>query len=163
MSLIVSDGAGTSSHHAEYDAAPVDSTSCSVPVWINVESVALQPASMQPPPIPIQSDESSARRRATTVDSFEGPFLGDLWVKAANLPPVRPALTRISHLQYFRPYVHAHASASGVSVAGERAAYMSRPSAEYQRAYSTARDSRITVTLIWPGYSSSFSISRAIS
>ena len=31
------------------------------------------------------------------------------------------------------------------------------------RAYSTARDSRITVTLIWPGYSSSFSISRAIS
>jgi hypothetical protein len=32
-----------------------------------------------------------------------------------------------------------------------------------QRAYSTARDSRITVTLICPGYSSSFSISRAIS
>ena len=31
------------------------------------------------------------------------------------------------------------------------------------RAYSVARDSRITVTLIWPGYSSSFSISRAIS
>jgi acetyl esterase/lipase len=30
-------------------------------------------------------------------------------------------------------------------------------------AYSTARDSRMTVTLIWPGYSSSFSISRAIS
>jgi hypothetical protein len=35
--------------------------------------------------------------------------------------------------------------------------------AECQRAYSTARDSRITVTLICPGYSSSFSISRAIS
>ena len=34
---------------------------------------------------------------------------------------------------------------------------------EAYRAYSTARDSRITVTLIWPGYSSSFSISRAIS
>ena len=32
-----------------------------------------------------------------------------------------------------------------------------------QRAYSTALDSRITVTLIWPGYSSSFSMSRAIS
>jgi hypothetical protein len=31
------------------------------------------------------------------------------------------------------------------------------------RAYSTARDSRMTVTLICPGYSSSFSISRAIS
>ena len=28
MLLIVSDGAGTSSHHAEYDAAPVESTSC---------------------------------------------------------------------------------------------------------------------------------------
>ncbi len=35
--------------------------------------------------------------------------------------------------------------------------------ADPQRAYSTARDSRITVTLIWPGYSSSFSMSRAIS
>src|SRR3954469_17677563 len=32
-----------------------------------------------------------------------------------------------------------------------------------QRAYSVARDSRMTVTLIWPGYSSSFSISRAMS
>jgi hypothetical protein len=30
-------------------------------------------------------------------------------------------------------------------------------------AYSTARDSRMTVTLIWPGYSSCCSISRAIS
>src|SRR6186997_1352530 len=30
-------------------------------------------------------------------------------------------------------------------------------------ANSTLRDSRITVTLIWPGYSRSFSISRAIS
>ena len=34
---------------------------------------------------------------------------------------------------------------------------------EEVRAYWTARDSRITVTLICPGYSSSFSISRAIS
>jgi hypothetical protein len=59
MLLMVIDGAGTSSHRAEYDAGPVASTSCSVPVWINVRSVAVQPASMHPPPIPIQSDEAS--------------------------------------------------------------------------------------------------------
>ena len=60
MFVIVIDGAGTSSHHAEYEALPVLSTSCSVPVWISVESPTVHPASMQPPPIPIQSDEDSA-------------------------------------------------------------------------------------------------------
>jgi hypothetical protein len=39
---------------------PFALTSCSVPVWISVESVAVQLASTQPPPIPIQSDEYSA-------------------------------------------------------------------------------------------------------
>src|ERR1700694_5739023 len=57
---IVSDGAGISSYHAEYDGVPFDETSCSVPVWISVESPTVQPASTQPPPIPIQSDEDSA-------------------------------------------------------------------------------------------------------
>jgi len=37
-----------------------------VPVWISVESVAVQPASMQPPPIPIQSEEASACRVCVT-------------------------------------------------------------------------------------------------
>ena len=60
MLLIEMDGAGTSSHHAEYDGAPVASTSCSVPVWMSVESVTVQPASTHPPPIPIQSDDASA-------------------------------------------------------------------------------------------------------
>src|SRR5689334_7395533 len=59
MPLIVTDGAGTSSHHAEYEAVPED-TSCSVPVWISVESVVVQPASMHPPPIPIQSEDDSS-------------------------------------------------------------------------------------------------------
>ena len=58
--LTLSDGAGTSSYHAEYDAFPVESTSCSVPVWISVLSPAVQPESMQPPPIPIQFDDASA-------------------------------------------------------------------------------------------------------
>jgi hypothetical protein len=35
-------------------------TSCSVPVWISVLSPIVQPASMQPPPMPIQSDENSS-------------------------------------------------------------------------------------------------------
>src|ERR1700677_520544 len=60
MELMVSDGAGTSSYQAEYEGAPVADTSCSVPVWISVESVTVQPESTQPPPIPIQSDEASA-------------------------------------------------------------------------------------------------------
>jgi len=59
----VTDGAGTSSHHAEYDGAPVALTSCSVPVWIRVLSVTVQPASRQPPPIPVQADEYSASFR----------------------------------------------------------------------------------------------------
>src|SRR3977135_4208665 len=58
MFEIVIDGPGTSSHHAEYDA-PGLLASCSVPVWISVESVALHPASTHPPPIPIQSEEAS--------------------------------------------------------------------------------------------------------
>ena len=53
------DGAGTSSHHAEYDAWPPE-TSCSVPVWISVSSPTVQPESTQPPPMPIQSDEFSS-------------------------------------------------------------------------------------------------------
>jgi hypothetical protein len=77
MLLIVSEGAGTSSHHAEYEAAPVESTSCSVPVWISVESVAVQPASMQPPPIPIQSEESSACPAvcAVAVGTVQSPVI----------------------------------------------------------------------------------------
>src|SRR5437588_12275395 len=59
MPLIVTDGAGITSHQAEYAAVP-EETSCSVPVWISVESVAVQPASMHPPPIPIQSDDDSS-------------------------------------------------------------------------------------------------------
>jgi len=55
--LIESDGAGISSYQAEYDAFPLVSTSCSVPVWISVLSPTVQFASMQPPPMPIQSDE----------------------------------------------------------------------------------------------------------
>src|SRR5579884_3191331 len=58
--LIVSEGAGMISHQAEYEACPVALTSCSVPVWIRVLSVTVQPASTQPPPIPIQSDDASA-------------------------------------------------------------------------------------------------------
>src|SRR5579862_9568129 len=57
---IVIDVTGTSSHHAEYDVEPSAATSCSVPVWMSVLSVTVQAASTQPPPIPIQSDESSA-------------------------------------------------------------------------------------------------------
>src|SRR5262245_43394618 len=60
MFVIVIEGAGTSSHQAEYDARPAASTSCSVPVWISVPSPIVQPASTQPPPMPIQSDENSA-------------------------------------------------------------------------------------------------------
>src|SRR5579884_4416361 len=59
MPEIVSEGAGTSSYHAEYDGDPEPSTSCSVPVWISVLSPTVQPASRQPPPIPIQSDDDS--------------------------------------------------------------------------------------------------------
>src|SRR5438874_1417684 len=40
--------------------APLAATSCSVPVWIRVLSPTVQLASMQPPPIPIQSDDDSA-------------------------------------------------------------------------------------------------------
>src|SRR5258707_364921 len=60
MFVISMDGAGMISHHAEYDAAPDASTSCSVPVWMSVLSPRVQAASMQPPPMPIQSDELSA-------------------------------------------------------------------------------------------------------
>lgn len=35
-------------------------TSCSVPVWISVLSVTVQPASTHPPPMPIQSEEAAA-------------------------------------------------------------------------------------------------------
>ena len=60
MFAMVIDGPGMSSHHAEYEALPAASTSCSVPVWINVVSPIVQPASTQPPPIPIQSDENAS-------------------------------------------------------------------------------------------------------
>ena len=53
-------GAGTSSHHAEYEALPVFPTSCSVPSWISVGSAAEQAASRQPPPIPIHVEDCSA-------------------------------------------------------------------------------------------------------
>src|SRR3954451_23080354 len=59
MLVIAIDGPGMSSHHATYDALP-ELTSCSVPVWMSVLSPTVQPASMQPPPIPIQSDEDSS-------------------------------------------------------------------------------------------------------
>src|SRR3954469_20549280 len=59
MLVIAIDGPGMSSHHAPYDALP-ELTSCSVPVWMRVLSPTVQPASMQPPPIPIQSDEDSS-------------------------------------------------------------------------------------------------------
>ncbi len=69
------DGAGTSSHHAEYEALPVLSTSCSVPVWMSVLSVAVHPASTHPPPMPIQSDESSSWPAvwAVTVGTVQSP------------------------------------------------------------------------------------------
>src|ERR1051325_2973193 len=53
-------GAGISSYQAEYDACPDSATSCSVPVWIRVESVIVHPASTHPPPMPIHVDEYSA-------------------------------------------------------------------------------------------------------
>ena len=93
MLLIVSDGAGTSSHHAEYEAAPVESTSCSVPVWISVESVAVQPASMQPPPIPIQSEESSAWPAVCCGRGRNGPVTGDRVEQLASLLECSLAVT----------------------------------------------------------------------
>src|SRR5437764_5585280 len=67
MPEIVSDGTGTSSHQAEYEAVPFAATSCSVPVWIRVLSPTVQFASIQPPPIPIQSDDDSACPAACCV------------------------------------------------------------------------------------------------
>src|SRR5207248_3271501 len=57
---MVTPGAGMSSHHAEYEALPLASTSCSVPAWMRVLSVIRQVASTQPPPMPIQVEEYSA-------------------------------------------------------------------------------------------------------
>src|SRR6266550_6376525 len=54
------EGAGTSSHHAEYEAFPWASTSCSVPAWISVPSVTRQSAVTQPPPMPTQEEEYSS-------------------------------------------------------------------------------------------------------
>src|SRR5262249_39495926 len=75
MFVIVTEVTGTSSHHAEYDGAPDASTSCSVPVWIRVEPPTVQPASTQPPPMPIQSDEFSAWPGvcAVTVGTVQSP------------------------------------------------------------------------------------------
>src|SRR3954451_16649076 len=64
---IVRPGPGMTSHQAEYEALPFASTSCSVPSWISVASVALQPESMQPPPIPIHVDEYSSWPRVCDV------------------------------------------------------------------------------------------------
>ena len=54
------DGPGMTSHQAEYAEPPAAGASCSVPVWISVLSPTVQPASTQPPPMPIQSDEYSS-------------------------------------------------------------------------------------------------------
>ena len=54
------DGPGMISHQAEYAEPPAAGASCSVPVWISVLSPTVQPASTQPPPMPIQSDENSS-------------------------------------------------------------------------------------------------------
>ncbi len=53
-------GSGMTSHHAQYEAVPDLATSCSVPVWISVLSVTVQPASTHPPPTPIHDEEYSA-------------------------------------------------------------------------------------------------------
>jgi hypothetical protein len=75
--VIVTDGTGTSSHHAEYDAAPEASTSCSVPVWMSVLSPTVQALSTQPPPIPIQSDDASACPAVccVTVGTVQSPVI----------------------------------------------------------------------------------------
>src|SRR4051795_5069216 len=59
MLEIVIEGAGISSHQAEYDALPDAETSCSVPVWIRVSSPLVHLASVQPPPMPIQVEDDS--------------------------------------------------------------------------------------------------------
>ena len=75
--VISSSGAGHELVPAAYDARPVALTSCSVPVWISVESVAVQPESMQPPPIPIQSEESSAWPCGVLGGGRHRPVAGD--------------------------------------------------------------------------------------
>src|SRR4051794_30647999 len=83
MLVIAIDGPGMSSHHATYDALP-ELTSCSVPVWMSVLSPTVQPASMQPPPIPIQSDEDSSwpARCAVAVGTVQLPE-----IELNSLPP----------------------------------------------------------------------------
>src|SRR5437868_1936224 len=74
---IVRPGPGMTSHHAEYDALPLASTSCSVPSWISVASPALQLASTQPPPIPIQVEEYSSWPRVcwVAVGTVQSPVI----------------------------------------------------------------------------------------
>src|SRR5438270_1810546 len=77
MLAMVSDGPGMISHQAEYEALPFAPTSCSVPAWISVESESRQLLLMQPPPIPIQSEEDSAR-----------PLVCSVALGTRQLPPI---------------------------------------------------------------------------
>src|SRR5256885_1293463 len=60
---IVIDGPGISSHHALYDAEPLEAMSWLVPAWMSVPSPAAQLVSRQPPPIPTHVADDSARPR----------------------------------------------------------------------------------------------------
>ena len=90
---------------------------------------------------------------------FINPFLGS----RGSEPPPPASTTR--QARYTRSQCLARRVRGGCAalVTGRPLAPQHGPQRAPQRAYSTARDSRITVTLIWPGYSSSFSISLAIS
>ena len=79
-------GAGISSHHAEYEAAPDFVTSCSVPAWISVLSVTLQAASTHPPPMPTHVEEYSASPAlcGRAVGTFHVP---DTEEKSMPAPP----------------------------------------------------------------------------
>ncbi len=225
-------------------------TSCSVPVWISVESVTVQPALTQPPPIPIQvggrlglvrscAAWPSARvhstgdrveqlaalleralviaepvvaligvgaQRAVPTDRRAPWDCSVSLAEAAVAPPADSAerdgqgCAHGRHPATGARAVYVHDSVSFLAACGPQPPVCHWTPARSQelpgirslhspdsgpgsvgpgreaptvlaalvaaaayRAYSTARDSRITVTLIWPGYSSSFSISRAIS